>query len=345
MFDNDIIPVAFLAISCLIFSATRYFFKPSSNISEEQMEYMYPARKIATLLYLQGLFLTAYIFKPENPSSQMLRDVFLPLFLPYDIAMLISTYFGKVLNWTFNKKIDIALFMTVPLILMMLFISGLFFPQLLDQQALKVVKIAALSMAVAWTLLLVVLDRKIRNCLNTCSDCDKKKFPRLFARRVVLMIVPAVLIAWLGYFFDCLRSVAYIVLGLETVLLMIIILPTQRNLQSETAVVEQLTKSVCCKNNDYIAEKIRNYVEGNKAFLNPKLTIADIAVGTNISRTYISKVIKDDFGGFYKYVNCLRFQYLENFRKENPNISLDAAVEQCGFVSRNAYYNARKYVK
>ena len=346
MYHYDILSVAFLAFACLILAAARYFFRPASAVSEEQMDYMYPARKIASALYLQGLFLASYIFAPESLSSQLLRDLFLPLFVPYDITMMIRTYFGTLMGWESNSKIKIAAFFSVPLVLMLLAVSGLFFPQLLGAEALKVIEIVAIVMSAMWTVLLVMLDRKLRSCFKTLSDSNKQSFPMQFMYRVIAMTILAVVVSWIGYLVDSLRCAAYVVMGLETVLLMIMILPTQRHIQQEIVAVEKLTKSTCCcKNSSLIADKIRIYVEGEKAFLNPKLTVADIAEATNISRTYISKVIKDDFGGFYKYVNCLRYSYLENFKTENPNISLDAAVEQCGFSSRSAYYNARKYTE
>lgn len=51
---------------------------------------------------------------------------------------------------------------------------------------------------------------------------------------------------------------------------------------------------------------------------------------------------RQELGGFFSYVNGLRVQHVETYLKENPSATLQEAVLESGFNSRQAYYSVKK---
>ncbi len=46
-------------------------------------------------------------------------------------------------------------------------------------------------------------------------------------------------------------------------------------------------------------------------------------------------------GGFFTYVNKQRLQHVENYLKEHPDATLQEAVLESGFNSRQTYYSVK----
>ncbi|MBQ9462363.1 MAG: helix-turn-helix transcriptional regulator [Bacteroidales bacterium] len=82
-------------------------------------------------------------------------------------------------------------------------------------------------------------------------------------------------------------------------------------------------------------------VEKQEAFKDPHLTLQDVAERSGYNRTYVSGIIKAQFGGFFAYINALRLQHVEAYLKENPSATIYEAAEVSGFGSRQAYYAAK----
>ncbi len=72
------------------------------------------------------------------------------------------------------------------------------------------------------------------------------------------------------------------------------------------------------------------------------LTIQDVADRCGYSRSALSSLFKAELGGFFSYVNGLRVQHVETYLKENPSATLQEAVLESGFNSRQAYYSVKK---
>lgn len=79
---------------------------------------------------------------------------------------------------------------------------------------------------------------------------------------------------------------------------------------------------------------IREVVERQQAFLEPHLTLQDVADRCGYGRTYISALIKEEMGGFSAYVNRLRLAYVEEYQREHPDATLGEAIDMAGFGSR-----------
>ena len=86
-------------------------------------------------------------------------------------------------------------------------------------------------------------------------------------------------------------------------------------------------------------------VEEQQAFLEPHLTLQELAERCGYNRTYISGLIKSELGGFFEYVNRLRLSYVEKYLQENPGATQGEAIEAAGFGSRPTYYAVKAKLK
>ena len=75
-----------------------------------------------------------------------------------------------------------------------------------------------------------------------------------------------------------------------------------------------------------------------QAYLDPHLTIQDVADKAGYSRTYIAGLFKTELGGFFNFINNLRLEYADNYQKEHPDATLSEVIAESGFASRTTYY-------
>ena len=75
--------------------------------------------------------------------------------------------------------------------------------------------------------------------------------------------------------------------------------------------------------------------------LHPHLTLQEVAARSGYNRSYISGIIKAQFGGFFDYVNRLRVERVDAWMQEHPAGTIQEAVEEAGFGSRQSYYSVK----
>ena len=88
--------------------------------------------------------------------------------------------------------------------------------------------------------------------------------------------------------------------------------------------------------------EIRNYIEEQRAYLDPHLRVDDVVERCKLGRTYVSMTFQRRFGSFAYYVNGLRLEHYERYISEHPNETKEAAALASGFSSYNAYYRAKQ---
>lgn len=83
--------------------------------------------------------------------------------------------------------------------------------------------------------------------------------------------------------------------------------------------------------------------ENKKRFQDPTLSIDDVAKDLNTNRTYVSKIINEEFGSsFYAFVNKYRMTEFVNRlyeSKENAPFRIREVSEQVGFKSYTSFFN------
>jgi AraC-like DNA-binding protein len=88
------------------------------------------------------------------------------------------------------------------------------------------------------------------------------------------------------------------------------------------------------------AEKLADYMKSSKSYLNPDLSLPQLATELNISRHYLSQVINEQFNlNFFDFVNRYRVEAFKEKIKdpEFRNYSLLGIAFECGFNSKSAF--------
>ncbi|MCM1312952.1 MAG: AraC family transcriptional regulator [Bacteroides sp.] len=95
------------------------------------------------------------------------------------------------------------------------------------------------------------------------------------------------------------------------------------------------------KNSKYLfAEHFKKVFEGKQLFLNPRLTIIDLAQEMGTNRTYISDYLNNVLGTtFFNFVNQRRLIFAEHLLR-NTNDSLDNISSLSGFNSSSTFRRA-----
>ncbi len=90
-----------------------------------------------------------------------------------------------------------------------------------------------------------------------------------------------------------------------------------------------------------IKSKLDELFENQRIFMNPDLKIWDVCklIGTN--RTYISKLINQEYGrNFCNHVNYYRVRHAKKLLSENPNLTNEQLADLSGFGSIKSLYRA-----
>lgn len=86
---------------------------------------------------------------------------------------------------------------------------------------------------------------------------------------------------------------------------------------------------VCIK----ILPQLVKLIEEEKVFLQPNLSLDDIAQNLNTNRTYISRVINEEFKcNFYEFINNERIKYAKTLVSQNPLFTQEQVAEMSGFT-------------
>jgi len=112
----------------------------------------------------------------------------------------------------------------------------------------------------------------------------------------------------------------------------------------QTMVPAKAETETCKKDLKPLIEKLRLYIQHEKPYLNPELTLTDLAVALSTNTNYLSKAINETFGvNFNTYINQLRVKkVIEMMQDKNEQYSIWGLGQQAGFYSRSAFINAFK---
>ena len=367
--------------TCLMFAAVRWFHVCPST--KAQKDYYYPARRVVTLFYLTGIVLVPYILAPQSREAWLLAKGYLPLANFYFCAVLLFTYFGKMKGWRrwrLSGWVATALtFASVAVLLGVALWPGYHLTAATEQALTTMVIAVGLLMTLYCALPIWQVWQWIRE-FNTDNYSNPDDFPRGFAQRVLVVPVIEVVLVWPMIILDSPAYVAtaFLLLSVFNVAFLISILspkreddPLSRILEhaetdEDTADSEEPTdeeaKSYSPQPNADVAEKHkrksreipnqtrRKIIDGieqaltrQQLFLNPHLTLGDVTEVCGYGQTYVSKVFKERYGGFYDHINLLRFRYADDYMRRHPEITKEEAIIKAGFADRTAYYRVKKH--
>lgn len=342
----------------LMLSAVRWFHVcPTARAHKE---YYYPARRVVSMIFLTPAVLLPYILAPKNHEAWVLTKSYLLLVNFFSSPVLMFAYFGKMRQWhKWRLSGRIASIITFGLVTLLLVIAcwpNYHLTAVAEQTLLTTVTITGLililySAAAMWLVWKWTLEYSTDNYSNTDD------FPLSFARRVFIVPIFQALLLWPVILFDSPTYVAAVnlLISVFNVAFLITILSPKRKF------TDMHPKDALCTSNDITADhpchhlkdipentrqKIVDGIEmalvHQQLYLNPNLRLREVTEVCGYSQTYVSRVLKEQYGGFFDYVNMLRCRHVDEYLDQHPEVTKEEAITKSGFKDRQTYYRIKK---
>ena len=335
-------------------------------------DYYYPAWKAVVFCYMSDLLLVPIVFMPTDTDAILYLRMLLILAPPFFCAVLIFSYFGRVLKVRWWRNPVYALYIPFTLMtvtaLVLTLIPG---TQLQGDFCLWFFSISgflALVYLACFVLAVTMVARAMRRFQEE-NYSNPDDFPRNFAKGIIWVPIMHLIASWTGTFIGTRTSLSITMLILSVLGLIFIIgalgphrtmdverlesgelqieavpdLPEPQISEPKPEPVVEETLSQDRK--DDIAAIIRRHVEQEQAYLDSHLTLASLSRACGVNRTYLSQVITERMGGFYVYVNRCRLAHLARLKVQHPEASIEEIVTASGFGSRQSYYNVRRQLE
>lgn len=353
-------PEIYYAASCLILVVTsllcatvRYFHMCRPFDDEEA--YFYPARKLITIVYACFALPVVWLFRMDSPDACLFMRVFLVLLLPGAGVLSFRRFF---FSKTRHRRLILVLSGIIPLAIMLAcwiygWIGG---DTLYRHRDMLLLLIGGYSLLLTAMLLHTTnwLLRQIRQHMQE-EYSNSEDFPVRFAGFVVFMPVLYLGAAWWLFITDDhdYNMWFQLVISVMHIVILIRILHPQRKEyrdvveETEELIVEKIETvlsnqesgssllSVDAK--DELEAKIRAALTEDRLYLNPNLKIGELADAVKSNRKYVSIVMKERFGSFYKELNRLRIEAAVRYREEHPSASREDIATHCGFSNVRTY--------
>jgi len=114
--------------------------------------------------------------------------------------------------------------------------------------------------------------------------------------------------------------------------------------ETEPAVKYEQSRLTDSERNEYL-QKLRDYFENQKPYLNPELKITEVAKELNVSVKYLSQVINESLGkNFYDFINSYRIEEAKKqlASKADSKKTVLEVLYESGFNSKSAFNSAFK---
>jgi AraC-like DNA-binding protein len=90
---------------------------------------------------------------------------------------------------------------------------------------------------------------------------------------------------------------------------------------------------------------LEQQMSGQKSYLNPNLTLAQLAKRAGCTQAQVSQVLNDKLSkSFNTYVNEYRIAEAKQILTDEPQLNMDIVAERCGFNSSSTFYSTFKKV-
>lgn len=96
---------------------------------------------------------------------------------------------------------------------------------------------------------------------------------------------------------------------------------------------------------DSLASRFQHLMMDQQAFLQPRLTLDDVAESLQTNKTYVSKMVNNTYNlGFPELINTLRVDYAEQYILKHREAKQDEIAQECGFLSASSFNTVFKKV-
>ena len=110
------------------------------------------------------------------------------------------------------------------------------------------------------------------------------------------------------------------------------------NIQTAAAGQQNEVKEIMTENTALFHEKLENWMQTEKPYLNKDFRLTDLAQILPLNRTYLSQFINNEFGcTFYQYVTNYRIEEAKRIMQQNPELKVQDISDRCGFSSPTVF--------
>lgn len=343
--------------------------------------YYYPGRPFVIAVYLNALLLIPYVLRPEDPDAwYLVRIYFLPVTLLH-FTILMFSYFGGIMQWGKWRGpmiiIEVPVFLVLVVVFCLSLLPNFHIEDKISHLLCDYILFALGAVVTLFCLTAMFLVVKWSKSIGEDDYSNTADFPVVEAKRWLLLVIVNILVCWVGAVSEnkMVLALCMLLFAASSVIFIISALhPHRRGLAEEdenekekvvdsenneeaenfgdagTVIVEDrgsdaehiYSRTISQQKKGEILEAIRTVVEEQEAFLDPHLTLQDVADRSGYNRTYVSGLIKSEYGSFFSYINRRRLAHVESYQKENPAATILEAVIASGFNSRQAYYSVKK---
>ena len=333
--------------TCLVVAAVRWFHmcRPFNR----NPRYYYPGRPFLTCAWLSSLTLIPYVLNPDSADAWFLAKLyFLPMTL-YHFILILFSYFGNVMQWKQWRMPAILSGAPVVIVLLAALILAILPGEQIGGTRMAQYILYIVGLLITGVCLTsVAIVRVWANRFDPDDYSNPADFPVTRARKWLAMILFNLALCWTGTLLDKPAVLAGIMLVISFFCVVTVITALHPNRNRPLEVPEEKEdaaqvyhRSMPKHRQAEMMAAIRTVVEEQEAFLDPHLTLQDVASRCGYSRTYIAGLVKSELGGFAVYVNRLRLAYVDSYLKQNPDATLGEAIEAAGFGSRSRYYDVK----
>ena len=94
-----------------------------------------------------------------------------------------------------------------------------------------------------------------------------------------------------------------------------------------------------------LAAQFRQLLQQERLYLQPGLTLGDVAERLHTNKTYVSKMVNQTYKmGFPELLNILRVDYAQRYIRNHPDVSQEEIAKACGFVSASSFNSTFKRI-
>lgn len=363
-------------VTCLMFAAVRWFHVCPG--AKENKSYYHPDRKLLTLFYAVPIILLPYVLNPASHASWLLVKGYYPLTHFFYCAVLLFNYFGKVRQWRRWLSSGIAASVLVSIAAALLLAVSLMPECKINEAWEHTLNSIIIAVGLLMTIYCGVAVWQVWQWIHEYSTDNFSNiddFPLPYARGVIVIPIIHALLIWPMVLLDSPKWLAtmQLLLAVFNIFFLISALPSKRKgnpleqmiednreadneevleqtlpTEEHPEIIEQRPKErqmdIPEQTRQKIADGIEKALVRQRLYLNPNLRLKEVVDVCGYSQAYVSRVLREQYGGFFDYVNILRCRHVDEYIARHPEVTKEEAIIKSGFKDRQNYYRIKKHL-
>ena len=363
-------------VTCLMFAAVRWFHVCPG--AKENKSYYHPDRKLLTLFYAVPIILLPYVLNPASHASWLLVKGYYPLTHFFYCAVLLFNYFGKVRQWRRWLSSGIAASVLVSIAAALLLAVSLMPECKITEAWEHTLNYMIIAVGLLMTIYCGVAIWQVWQWIHEYSTDNFSNiddFPLPYARGVIVIPIIHALLIWPMVLLDSPKwlAIMQLLLAVFNIFFLISALPSKRKgnpleqmiednreadneevleqtlpTEEHPEIIEQRPKErqmdIPEQTRQKIADGIEKALVRQRLYLNPNLRLKEVVDVCGYSQAYVSRVLREQYGGFFDYVNILRCRHVDEYIARHPEVTKEEAIIKSGFKDRQNYYRIKKHL-